>query len=230
MLRVIVSMKDRVLAERTFDQPRISVGRAVGNDLQLENPVLSRRHAEMVKTPMGWVLGDLGSSNGLHVNGLRTSMHRLNDGDVIALGKFTLEVRFKVEGGSAPCVFDIDGYLAQGRTLALGPSPSPPALVPPTAQISVSAPHEVTYKVKRDAFRIGGGSRCDLKLTGLLVPQHMAMVVRGRSGFSLVNVSPDGEGVFRNGRPVPGRAWLRDGDRFEVGDVLACFRTEAGCL
>ncbi len=227
MLRVIVSMKDRILAEHEFDQPQVTIGRAPDNDLRLDNPVLSRHHAAIVRTAIGYEIQDLKSSNGLHVNGEPVVMRRLNDGDVVALGKFSLELRFMSEAGFAPCVSNLEGYVAQGRTLSVkAPAKTEPP--PPAALISVSAPRPGTYQVKRDAFRFGSARLCDVRLEGLFMPKQMALIIRGRGGFSLVNVSPRGGRVFRNGRPIEGRCWLRNGDRLEIGAVRARFRTDTG--
>ncbi len=45
------------------------IGRSPGNAVRLEDQSVSRQHAELEKTPSGWMIKDLGSKNGTSVNG-----------------------------------------------------------------------------------------------------------------------------------------------------------------
>jgi pSer/pThr/pTyr-binding forkhead associated (FHA) protein len=65
---------------------RLRIGRQPDNDMVLDDPLISRRHAEVRRTPQGWQLVDLNSSNGTFVNGRRVSSAVLAPGDVIGLG------------------------------------------------------------------------------------------------------------------------------------------------
>ena len=50
----------------------VRVGRAADNDVVLSaEPTVSRHHAELVCEHAGWLVRDLGSHNGTHVNGVR---------------------------------------------------------------------------------------------------------------------------------------------------------------
>jgi diguanylate cyclase (GGDEF)-like protein len=66
------------------------IGRAPGVDIQLLDPSLSRRHARVIVHGTILVLEDLGSANGLLVNGEKVPRHTLVDGDKIRLGDSTL--------------------------------------------------------------------------------------------------------------------------------------------
>src|SRR4051794_15511127 len=56
--------------------------------LPLSDNTVSRRHAELVPGEDGWVLRDLGSSNGTYINGLRvTNRYILKLGDQIRVGR-----------------------------------------------------------------------------------------------------------------------------------------------
>uniref|UniRef100_UPI002ACEF82D FHA domain-containing protein n=1 Tax=Chloroflexus sp. TaxID=1904827 RepID=UPI002ACEF82D len=70
--------------------PEITIGRA-GCDIILDNPQVSRFHAQLDRTPSGIVLRDMGSTNGTFVNGQRvTAPVALKAGDVIQIGAFKL--------------------------------------------------------------------------------------------------------------------------------------------
>jgi pSer/pThr/pTyr-binding forkhead associated (FHA) protein len=64
------------------------IGRDVTNDVVVGDAEVSRQHARITRTPGGYVLEDLGSTNGTFVNGERLTTPRvLNPGDLIALGE-----------------------------------------------------------------------------------------------------------------------------------------------
>lgn len=60
---------------------RLRIGRDPDCDLRIDHPSVSRRHAELLHEPEGWLLRDLGSKNGSHVDGLRVGQARLDQGD-----------------------------------------------------------------------------------------------------------------------------------------------------
>ena len=50
---------------------RLTIGRASDCDLMLADPSVSRHHAELRRQDEGWLLVDLGSTNGTRLNGWR---------------------------------------------------------------------------------------------------------------------------------------------------------------
>ena len=68
----------------------VTIGRRPESTLQLADPNASRNHAEIRPHGNGWVLVDLGSTNGSRVNGARVSSHELGEGDEIAFGNTVL--------------------------------------------------------------------------------------------------------------------------------------------
>jgi FHA domain-containing protein len=69
---------------------RILLGRSRDCDIPIEDPNISRRHAEVVLEDGGWWIVDLGSTNGIEVNGQRVDRARLEVGDHIVLGRTEL--------------------------------------------------------------------------------------------------------------------------------------------
>ena len=67
-----------------------SIGRAPGNDIVLVSLAVSRRHAQIIETPEGLVLEDLGSTNGLSVDGLRRARILLLEGTRVQVGDVQL--------------------------------------------------------------------------------------------------------------------------------------------
>lgn len=64
----------------------VTIGRTPDNEIAIELPEVSRRHARLTFSEGGYVLQDLNSNNGTYVNGERTAEARLQDGDQIQIG------------------------------------------------------------------------------------------------------------------------------------------------
>jgi predicted component of type VI protein secretion system len=66
----------------------VFIGRDVGNDIVINDAEMSRRHARLAVQAGGYILEDLGSTNGTAVNGERlTSRHVMREGEIISLGE-----------------------------------------------------------------------------------------------------------------------------------------------
>jgi hypothetical protein len=78
-------------------QPRIVIGRSRDCDVQLADANVSRRHAELRQEGASYWIVDLGSTNGIEVNGKRVKRAKLRSGDTITLG--STEVTFAREAG-----------------------------------------------------------------------------------------------------------------------------------
>ena len=77
-------------ARNPIDKPTVTLGRGLGNDVVLDDPRVSRHHAEIRVLGGKYCLYDLKSTNGTHVNGQRITERVLSDGDTISLGETEL--------------------------------------------------------------------------------------------------------------------------------------------
>ncbi len=85
--RAIVALDDR---RYVLDGPKATIGRSKDTDCVLRDPNVSRRHAELRRADTGdWQIVDLGSTNGIKVNGRRVSSSRLRPGDEVTVGTTT---------------------------------------------------------------------------------------------------------------------------------------------
>lgn len=71
----------------------ITIGRRPDSSIVLGDPNVSRNHAEIRPSGSGYLLVDLGSTNGSRVNGVRVANQELQDGDEILFGNTA--VRFE---------------------------------------------------------------------------------------------------------------------------------------
>ncbi|MBM3684147.1 MAG: DUF2662 domain-containing protein [Actinobacteria bacterium] len=79
-------------ARHVLTRAVVTVGRAETSDVQLVDPSVSRAHAEVRARGDGFVVVDLGSTNGTRVNGARVAECELRDGDEVVFG--SVAVRF----------------------------------------------------------------------------------------------------------------------------------------
>jgi hypothetical protein len=80
---------------RVLDKNRAVLGRSRDVDVQIDDPNVSRRHAEVVQQGSTWWVIDLGSTNGVEVDGSRVQRARLDDGSSFVIGETT--VSFSIE-------------------------------------------------------------------------------------------------------------------------------------
>ncbi len=80
----------RPLSRLTLKPGRLVVGRGEDAGLRLESQFVSRQHCQLITTAEQTFVEDLGSTNGILVNGRRRRMHRLVPDDKIVIGDHTL--------------------------------------------------------------------------------------------------------------------------------------------
>jgi hypothetical protein len=66
-----------------LDRPVVNIGRRIDNQLIIDNPHISRTHAQLRVRDGRFVLFDLGSTAGTKVNGRNIKQHILRPGDVV---------------------------------------------------------------------------------------------------------------------------------------------------
>ena len=74
-------------------KPSVTIGRLPECDVVVDDAGVSRQHARIRRTEGGFVLTDLGSTNGTMVNGEPIQEHVLEHGDRITIGETELEFR-----------------------------------------------------------------------------------------------------------------------------------------
>ncbi len=97
----------------TLEQDESFIGRGRDVQVRIDEVGISRKHARVVRTPDGrHVLEDLGSTNGIFVNGRKVDRAELADGDRVQVGP-TLMLRF---GLNAADEADLARQLYEGST------------------------------------------------------------------------------------------------------------------
>ena len=81
-----------------LDGIETTIGRSKDCDIQLADPNVSRKHAEVRQEGAAYWAIDLDSTNGMEVNGRRQKRAKLRQGDRITLGSTDLVFRRETEG------------------------------------------------------------------------------------------------------------------------------------
>lgn len=122
-----------------IEKTSVTIGRDLNNEIVINDPEVSRRHARLFLQGVNYVLEDLGSTNGTFVNGQRLmGPYVLRPGEVITLGEH-INLELEVPQG------DPDATIASAAVVMPPPPPAPvvqaaPRYVPPPASMPVPAP------------------------------------------------------------------------------------------
>jgi hypothetical protein len=76
-----------------LDRAITTIGSVPGNTVLLNDTGVSRKHVGIRRVDGGYELADLGSTNGVYVNGEKVARRKLSVGDVIRVG--TTEIVFR---------------------------------------------------------------------------------------------------------------------------------------
>lgn len=77
----------------TLEGDHLTIGRDPAADVPLEDPQVSRRHADLLRHDGEWVIVDDESTNGTYLNNKRVHEANLQPGDLIAIGATKLLLR-----------------------------------------------------------------------------------------------------------------------------------------
>lgn len=72
----------------------ILAGRSLDNDFVISDISVSRKHFKIVKENNRFIVNDLGSGNGIKVNGSKVTSAELSDGDIISVG--ARQIKFEI--------------------------------------------------------------------------------------------------------------------------------------
>jgi hypothetical protein len=84
---------------------RFTIGRDASCDLAISDLTVSRQHAQLERTPEGWLLSDLESTNGTRVNGWRVrGQVPVRAGDLVSFGNLEVVFSASLRGDDPPAL------------------------------------------------------------------------------------------------------------------------------
>src|SRR5713101_4249606 len=115
----------------------ITIGRQDGNTIRLTERNVSRRHARLLKENGNLLIEDLGSYNGVRVNGEKiTGPTKIKEGDLVEIGDYDLGIQGKLDTpGASPITSQPKQQTIPPGTMkapaAAKPQPAPPPQATP---------------------------------------------------------------------------------------------------
>ncbi|UCV03249.1 FHA domain-containing protein [Dechloromonas denitrificans] len=224
MAKLVLSLNGNLLNQYFIDQTTLSIGRDSGNDIVINDALLSREHARIVCFGEDHIVEDLGSSNGSSVNGCPLQRQILHHRDVIELGAHRLcylNTRKSAE-------VDLERTMLIKALPQTGqPAAHAPAFVIPALRPARALWPEGRVKVLAGQGRhvIGECVGLDRVVTTFGIPgEQLAVISRRPLGYFLTHV--EGARFPRvNQRAINGAPYaLSDGDQIEVAGYRLHFR------
>lgn len=129
--------------EYPLEKTELFIGRDLSNDIVIDDPEVSRRHARLVMSALSFTLEDLGSTNGTFVRGQRLSTPvPLIPGEIITMGeKVTLKFDpVQVDPNATVAAFRMPAQKPPAAPVYTPPQPAAPVYVPPQPAAPVYMP------------------------------------------------------------------------------------------
>jgi len=220
MPKLILKYEGRRLQERLVGTQPVSIGRLPENDLVIENPAVSGRHARVYREGTHYVLEDLKSTNGTFVNDKPIARHTLRDGDVVLIGKHT--VLFTPSGDEDSMIVGLEHGRPSQVYDAVVPKTAIPTVLGRVGRLKVLSGDaaQSDYVLAAVTTMIGKSESAQIKLRGWFKPQMAAAIARRAEGFT---ISPMEGKLKVNGERVTARRELAGGDVIEVGGLTLEF-------
>lgn len=239
MAKLILKYEASVLKEVAVQKPTITVGRAPGNDIVIDNLAVSGHHAKVLVEENRFVVEDLNSLNGTFLNNQRIRKSALKDGDEIHIGKHTLV--YKEEGGLSMAMLMAHGDRTQevpkaaDQTVVLDTKKRREFLAKATAIATEGASLEGgdqigclvvlagktaqrEYILTSKLCMIGKDARASVRLKGWFLPKVAAIINRRGKHYDIA--PSEKAGATRvNGQALAAPQELKEGDLIEIKKV-----------
>ena len=230
MALLTLQFKDLALKEFELTGESIKIGREPGNDIIVENLLVSGYHARIDSAGKDYVLTDLQSKNGTFLNGEKVTSTKLKNGDQILIGKHTLIFTLhpeEIEDDLKLTEETMFLEVAQGGSEPSAPDPQSPGL--DSTAVSTERPAVLTfvtggseeYELTKKLVKLGKGEEADIRLGGLFTPKVAATISRRPTGYHL---SPTGRAKVKvNNMQIQSSHRLKEFDTIEIGPAKLQF-------
>ncbi len=186
-------------------QSILRLGRGRQNDVVLEDPNVSGRHAQFVWGRDGWLVEDLNSSNGTYLNGQRLPPRKatpLRPGDAVRIDEFTFQIQSPQAKDHVPPRL--------GDKVQISSDPAPGLAVYVSGRVE-------KYPLDKGVVTVGRGSDNDVQLNDPLVSGHHARLERLGNTYRIVDLGST-NGLTYQGQRVAQHV-LADGDVLYIGQT-----------
>ncbi len=237
MPNLTLKFKDTKLEDYRLQKGHsLTIGRRKNNDVVIENLAVSGHHAKIDSVADGFVLVDLQSKNGSFVNEQLINSHWLKNGDVISIGKHSLDFFYSEDevmpdGGADEMEKTMVIDTSQHRNMMKKSNSKIPK--PLTKGNKNEIVGVLTYlaggsgkiKLNGKITKLGKHRTSDIVVKGLFVGRTSVTISKRPDGFYLSYVG----GLSRprlNDKTVKQSAILNDLDIIDIGSTKLQFFTQ----
>ncbi len=226
MAKLILSFNGEVVKEYKLDKEILTIGRQPDNDIRIDNPAVSSKHAKVLTILNDSFIEDLDSTNGTFIGDNKITKHALQNGENIILGKHELKY-LKTNADSGESEFektmvihaDVEGILKTKE-------------VDKNSEKSIGSVGTSTSDPGPARLQLISGTNAgkELQLTKILTTLgkpgvQTAAITRRPAGYFLIVVEAgkDNKRPLVNDTEVGKQQPLADGDVIEVAGIKMSF-------
>ncbi len=220
--KLILSKPDGLTQEFLLNKDLVTLGRATTNDIVLPGGRVSRNHAQIQCSEEGILLTDLGSANGVWMNGERIVEIRIQPGDRIEIsGNVIQYLPIAQDRGQEATLINSEQELEQTLLQMSVPSSlndtSGPRLV-------IHAPDRTwELPLEQDSCTIGRTTANNLILDYAKISRNHARIER-RGGRFILRDLQSTNGTLIGGTHIEQHV-LENGDTFRIGPTRIVFKS-----
>lgn len=211
MYKLVISDDEGATTVVPLVRDEITIGRKEGNTIRLTERNVSRNHARLVKRNGSYVIEDLGSYNGVKINGARIDEDaELRSGDRVHIGDYQI------------------AFEAQNEVLSRSSAPPPPvdAGAPPARLVMVGEPAPgAEFSLNKERLRVGRDEHLDIWIDHSSISREHAEIQVAEERITIFDLD-SANGMRINGVETK-RASLQSDDTIELGDVAFRFLPSA---
>jgi anti-sigma B factor antagonist len=220
-LTVTVQRHGRILFSAHFGHLPITIGAATGNDIVLDDPLVSGQHARVILSRGAPLFLDQ-SRNGSFVRGHRVAQHPLAPGDHVEIPPFSLDFALAISDGHN----ETRAAAPAGASIP-APSPEPPRPpapepVPRLALQVIRGPQELRGRIlplPGATVTLGRGHAADIRIPLATVSRlHLELTTQAHGELALRDLN-SANGTVVGGQRVM-TAQLTRGSQIEIGHDL----------
>lgn len=228
--KLILKENNQVISEYPLEQEETTIGRKSDNTIEVNNPVVSGKHARILKIGSKVIFEDLKSTNGSLVNGKAAVKTVMKHGDVIQIGDHSITLIDPSAPAATPAPAPEEESDVE-KTMIISPKARKEMMAKaggtivnnemPLGAIQIIAGPDTGKSVELTSSltSIGKGDNCRIKVKGFTIGKQAAAITRRPNGYHFAYI----EGLSKpklNGETVDTRpVTLKDGDMIELGDV-----------
>jgi len=231
MARLIVTYNNKVLSSHFIVSGKeLTIGRDSKNQISIEHPAVSQRHAKIIHDKQGLQLKDLCSSNGTIVNGERVTACQLAHQDWVVIGKhliivdlyetLSLESATQMLENKSSQVAEAEGTVMLNIDLDPGQSH-----VQRFSFLNFMSEQKEDFELSDRPILIGKNKDADIKIGGIwgfLAGEPSARIEKHSGEYYLEYLS----GMFKpkvNNRPIQKPTKLNNHDVIKIGPLILQF-------